>query len=210
MINIQRLIASGLFLVCGSALSQTVIDARGVATQPIVIAEKGKPQVCGLRLVGLDFDESSPKFPAHTVDVRLILARGENPPVIYGVLNTEARRIKNSAQFRKGPMAATVVKLNSAWLQSEGGAIQKQLKSGAGDDGLSSMASYDADHVLSPLVDMATGAKALLIGIRIAGEDKARVFRFAECVPEEHRKQFSECASEMFSQVERELSKTSR
>lgn len=206
----QRLIASGLFLVCGSALSQTVIEARGIATQPIVIAEKGKPQVCGLRLVGLDFDESSPRFPAHTVDVRLILARGENPTVIYGVLNTEARRIKNSAQFRKGPMAATVVKLNSAWLQSEGGPIQKQLKSGAGDDGLSSMASYDADHVLSPLVDMATGAKALHIGIRIAGEDKARVFRFANCVPEEHRKQFSECASEMFSQVERELSKTSR
>ena len=210
MINIQRLIASGLFLVCGSVLSQTVIEARGIATQPIVIAEKGKPQVCGLRLVGLDFDESTPRFPAHTVDVRLILARGENPPVIYGVLNTEARRIKNSAQFRKGPMAATVVKLNSAWLQSEGSPIQKQLKSGAGDDGLSSMASYDADHVLSPLVDMATGAKALHIGIRIAGEDKARVFRFANCVPEEHRKQFSECASEMFSQVERELSKTSR
>lgn len=195
----NRLLATAAVLstLIGSAGAQSVTPVSDVAARATVtMGEGGKYKTCGLRFVGLDIDAQRPVYPAHGFDFNLVVSlRGKGE--LVGMLKAELSKITTREQLTKP--GASLQKVRTAWVQAEGLAPFAPGKSGIpGENGLSSLAIYpDPEAVIEALLEAAKGAgkRPWLLGIEVAAERGARVYRFTPKVQQDDGATFLACAS---------------
>jgi hypothetical protein len=179
--------------------SQNVANVPNPTARTTMLVSEGIYNGCGIRVVGLVLG-SELVFPVYGWDFNVTLLRGGQS--MASALKTEVSLYQNEAQLRRAD--GEMKKVSSTWIQVEGATPIKAYKSGIpGENGLSSMTTYEAEALLEPMVAVASGESPIfLLGVQLQSERATRIYRFRPQLAKEDGEAFMQCARTLVNQIQ--------